>query len=324
MRVRRPPSREDAYEQELLADEPDLKVTLQIQPPGAPSIPVAGGLTLEPGAVLLWFLFPGRPWTVGVFHDAAGRRLGEYVNIVRPPETRGTEWVIHDLCLDLWVAGNGRPRLLDEDELERALRRGWLSAEEAALARRTAARRLEAIEAGEWPPEPVERWPLEEIPALRLKRDTPGTYWAALVSGRIIAYGLYLMGAVSATSIAFAALSDAFVRPGAGQTAWKLAVLAEAAVLLPLSLRGRLPATRWPRPALTDERSLFVAILATGLAVLALNERTEWGVALLPVYGTLGLFSLVFAVSRAWFDRTVPVFALAGLLVTLVALWILV
>lgn len=323
MRVRRPPGHEDVYEQELLADRPDLKITLQIQPPGARSIPIAGGLTLEPGALLIWFIFPGESRTVGVFHDAAGRRLGEYVNVVRPPATAGSEWVLDDLCLDVWVARNEPPRVLDQDELDEARRRGWISGEDATLARRTAEESLAEIETGEWPPEPVDRWPVEEIPALRLKRDTPGTYWAALLSGRIIAYGLYLMGAVSATSIGFAALTYAFVRPGPGQTAWKIAVLAEAVMLLPLSLRGRLPATRWPRPALTDERSLFVAILATGLAVLAVNDRTAWGAALLPVYGTLGLFSLVFAVCRAWFDRTVPVFALAGLIVTLLALWIL-
>ena len=198
------------------------------------------------------------------------------------------------------------------------------------------------IEAGDWPPEPVRRWGLDLVPALRLKRDSPGTYYSALIAGRIIAYGLYLMGAVSATSIGFAAFTDAFFRRGPGQIAWgssKVPLdadvgldvrtahldpeLFEALLLLPLALRGRLPATRWPQPALTDERSLFIATLASGLAVLAVYERASWGGALLPVYGTLGLFSLIFAVCRVWFDRAVPVFALAGLLVTGLALMVL-
>ncbi|MXX78141.1 MAG: hypothetical protein F4Z33_03985 [Gemmatimonadales bacterium] len=162
------------------------------------------------------------------------------------------------------------------------------------------------------------------MPALRLRRDAPGTFHAARISGRIIAFGLYLMAAVSATSAGFAAFTDAFLVAGPAQDAWRLTLLGEALLLAPLALGGWLPATRWPQPPLTDERYLFIATLASGLAVLGLSERTEWAGALLPVYATLGLFSLVFAVCRWWFDRKVPVFALAGAAMTLVALVILV
>ena len=102
-----------------------------------------------------------------------------------------------------------------------------------------------------------------------------------------------------------------------------LAVLSLTVVLLPAALGGRLPATFWPRPPLVDERSLFIATLASGLAVLALNARASWAGALLPVYGTLGLFSAIFAFCRVKYDRAVPVFAIAGLLVTLAALVVL-
>ncbi len=56
---------------------------------------------------------------------------------------------------------------------------------------------------------------------------------------------------------------------------------------------------------------------------MVLNERASWSGALLPVYGVLGVFSLIFATCRSWFDRVVPVFALAGLIVTGIALTIL-
>jgi predicted RNA-binding protein associated with RNAse of E/G family len=313
----------DTYLQELLLDEPDLKITLQVQTPGAPSIDIANGVTLGAGSFLLWYLFPRQPFEIGAFHDRDGRLVGEYVNLVKPSTPAGTRWTIDDLVLDLWLAPGAPPRVLDQDELEEARRRGWVSGEDAADAWRALRVILFRIEADDWPPEPVRRWGLDLVPALRLKRDSPGTYYSALIAGRIIAYGLYLMGAVSATSIGFAAFTDAFFRRGPGQIAWLATIGIEALLLLPLALRGRLPATRWPQPALTDERSLFIATLASGLAVLAVYERASWGGALLPVYGTLGLFSLIFAVCRIWFDRAVPVFALAGLLVTGLALMVL-
>ncbi len=321
--VRRPPGRVDRYRQELLLDEPDLKISLQIQPPDADGVPIPDGLTLGAGSILVWYLFPGRPYEIGAFHRPSGELVGHYVNVIVPVSTSGDRWVIQDLFLDIWIPPGDPPRVLDEEELEAGRRSGWITERTAEGARRACRGVLHRIENGDWPPDAVRRWPVDLIPALRLKRDSRGTYWAAIVTGRVIAYGLYVMGAASATSIGFAAFTDAFVWKGPSQIAWALTLLAEAIALLPLALMGRLPATRWPRPPLTDERSLFVATLASGMAVLALNERATWSGALLPVYGTLGLFSLIFAVCRAWFDRTVPVFALAGLAVTLVALAIL-
>lgn len=320
---RRPPDRSDTYVQELLLDEPDLKITLQVQPPGAPSIDIADGVTLGAGSFLLWYIFPRQSFEIGAFHDRDGGLVGHYVNLVRPSTPVGTRWIVEDLVLDVWLAPGASPRVLDEDELEAARRMNWVSGEEAGEARRAVDRVLARIDAGDWPPHPVRRWPLDLVPALRLKRDAPGTYHSALIAGRIIAYGLYLMGVVSATSIGFAAFTDAFVRRGPGQVMWLATVGLEALVLLPLALSGRLPATRWPQPALTDERSLFVATLASGLAVLGVYERGSWGGALLPVYGTLGVFSLIFAICRIWFDRALPVFALAGLVVTGLALMVL-
>ena len=60
-----------------------------------------------------------------------------------------------------------------------------------------------------------------------------------------------------------------------------------------------------------------------GLAVLFLNGHERIGGALAVVYGTIALFLLIFAVCRAWFDRTLPVEALAGLAVAGLALWVL-
>ncbi len=229
------------------------------------------------------------------------------------------------------MPATGDPVILDRDELARAVEQGWVSDEERSrvealaeslLAR--ASRRTVGLRSVDWPPRDVRRWMPDLTPALRIRRDAVGTFHAARLSGRLIAYGLYLMAVVSATSIGFAWLTDAFVVMGRAQRFWLITIVAEAVLLLPLALGGKLPATFWPRPALTDERSLFVATLASGLAVLGLNERAIWAAALLPVYGTLGLFSAIFAVCRLYFDRTIPMFAIAGLVVTLAALIVLI
>ena len=308
------------FRQELLADWPDMKITLQLLDRSFPPARLDDATTLGPGCLLVWYLWPGQPFEIGIFHHPRGALLGHYVNLIRPPRLDAPPWIIDDLYLDVWVPAGGRGVLLDEGELSGAVERGELVDAEADEVRALGARWLEATDRPRWLPARVRRWPVERVSALRLRRDAPGTFHAARVSGRIIAYGLYAMGAVSATSIAFAAFTDAFTVAGPAQRLWKLAIAAEALALAPFALLGRLPATRWPQPPLVDERSLFVATLVSGLAVLGLNARGEWSDALLPVYGTLGLFSLIFAASRWWFDREVPVFALAGVAMTLVAL----
>ena len=313
----------DRFEQELLVDAPDHKISLQVLDPRFAPVRIDGRATLGPGALLVWYVWPDAWYEVGAFHDPHGNPLGHYANVIRPPDLAPGRWGIDDLFVDVWVPAGGDPALLDVDELEAARARGWVSDEDADRARRVAEELLARVRAGDWPPALVRRWTPDLVPALRLRRDAPGTFYAARLSGRIIAYGLYLMGAVSATSIAFAGLTDAFVVSGPAERAWIFTIFGEALVLLPLALGGKLPATFWPRPALTDERSLFVATLASGLAILGLNTRAAWAGALLPVYGTLGLFSTIFAVCRIRFDRALPAFALAGVLVTLAALWIL-
>ncbi|WP_420463548.1 DUF402 domain-containing protein [Candidatus Palauibacter sp.] len=308
------------FRQELLADGPELKITLQLLDAGFPPVRIDDSTTLRPGSLLMWYLWPGKPFEIGAFHHARGTFQGYYINLIRPPRMESPPWVIEDLYLDVWVPADGRGVLLDEEELRAAVERGEFSAREAGEVRALGGRLLAATRRSRWLPAGVRCWPVEMVPALRLRRDAPGTFHAARISGRIIAYGLYVMGAASATSMGFAAFSDAFLVAGPAQQIWKVAILCEALLLAPFALSGRLPATRWPQPPLLDERSLFVATLASGLAVLGLNSRAEWSEVLLPVYGTLGLFSLIFAVSRCWFDREVPVFALAGVGMTLLAL----
>lgn len=322
---RRPPDRVRRFHQELLRDGEEWKATLLLRPAGAEPYAAGDGIRLPGGSALLWFTFPGRWYEVAAFHGPDGRLLGWYTNLVRPPELSGATWQIDDLCLDVWQPAEGGVRLLDREEFREAAERGWIDEDESSRAEAESRRILEAARAGEWPPAEVRSWPLESVPALRLWRDRPGTYWASLVSSRIIAFGLYFLGGASVVSLGFATFSDAFRGDATWLRLWLGSLAAAAALLLPLALAGKLPATRYPRPSesLTDERSLFIAALASGLAVLILNEGEEIRALLAGLYATLGLFLAIFAACRAWFDRTLPLYAGAGLVVCVFALLVL-
>lgn len=320
---RRPGRGTHRYSQELLHDGGRLKITLLRRPARGPEREVGNVVTLDPGAPLLWFTFPGRGYEVGAFHRPAGELLGHYTNVIRPPRLAGGRWEITDLFVDVWQPAEAPddPRLLDREQLRRARAEGVVPPEEADRADELARGIAERARAGAWPPSEVARWPLEAVPALRLRRDEPGIYYANKVSGRIIAFGIYMLGAVSATSVVFAAATDALVSPGTARRWWLGALAVEAAALLPTALAGKLPATRRVRlPEAMDENTLFLGAAVTGAAVLLINDSTLWRSLLSSVYGALSLFLGVFAVCRAYFDRELPGTALAGLAVCVLAL----
>lgn len=322
----RPPGRARVHRQELLHDGPELKITLGAVPEeGQPREVASGRAVLEPGARLLWFTFPGRRYEVASFHGPDGELLGHYTNLVRPPSLEGDDWEITDLFLDVWQPrGAEEAVLLDRDELAAARERGWIGADEARAAAELADRILAEAREGGWPPAPVRRWTLERVPELRLRRDRPGLYHANLVANRIIAVGMYFLGAASLTTAGFAAATDALVLRGAARVAWLAGLGVEAAALLGIGLAGRLPATRRVRPeeALT-ERTLFWGSALAALAVLVIHESSLWETLLSAVYGTLALFLVIFAAARATLDRRFPGLALAGLAVCALALVLL-
>lgn len=322
--VRRPPDRRTRYVQELLLDEDELKITLQRRPRTADPRPVAEGVILDPGAALLWFTFPGRPWEVAAFHRRDGDLLGHYTNLIRPAELGPDRWRIDDLFLDLWQPAGGEPLLLDADELAAARERGWIEADEADRVERLGRELLTRARAGDWPPAPVRRWTLETVPTLRLRRDEPGAYRANLAIGRIVAFGIYFLGAASVTSLGFALLTDALQAPGTAQRAWVAALGLEAAALLPVALAGRLPAVRRVRPReAVSESTLFLGAAAATGAVLVAHDSSLWRAMLSAVYLALGGFLGIFAVCRVWWERRAPTVALAGLALCLATLAVL-
>lgn len=311
------------FEQELLHDGPKCRVTLL--PVSADLAPLKiGDMALDRGGAVLWFLFPGTAWEVAAAYEADGELAGYYTNFIRPPRIEPGHWEITDLFLDVWQPVDGDARLLDADDLEAAVAGGTLDAAEARAVEDEAAAVMRAAEAGRWPPRIVREYPLADVPALRLRRDRPGTYYANLIVGRLIAFGIYALGAISLTSLAFAALTEAFHGNRPALVSFGVVTAIELVALFGLSLAGRLPATRRPRPEeILTERMLFLGALVTSLAVFLNPNEQLWRGALMGIYGALGIFLGVFAVARLRWDEQFPLLAVAGLLVCFVAFVVL-
>jgi len=311
------------FRQELLHDGPDCRITLMEVDTGTAPLKV-GDIRLREGSVVMWYLFPGRAWEVAAAYDVLGRLQGYYTNFIRPPRLEPGRWHLTDLYLDVWQPAEGDARLLDAEDLEAAVAAGTVQPAEARAVEDEAAAVLRAAASGRWPPRIVREYPLADVPALRLRRDDPGTYYANLIVGRLIAFGIYSLGAISLTSLAFAALTEAFHGNRPALISWGVVIAIELVVLFGLSLAGRLPATRRPRPEeVLTERILFIGALVTGLAVFLYPDVELWRGGLMGIYGTLAVFLGVFAVARLRWEQRFPVLAVAGLLVCALAFVVL-
>ncbi|MBM2623791.1 DUF402 domain-containing protein [Actinoplanes sp. LDG1-06] len=101
-------------------------------PVGTPwRAPHATGSSEVPVVVLL---APGRPWAAWWVGDPADRRLE--IDVCRPPERDGNGWQYVDLELDpVLHETEGRVEIEDWDEYDESVRNGWMTADDAKLAR---------------------------------------------------------------------------------------------------------------------------------------------------------------------------------------------
>ena len=88
------------------------------------------------------------------------------MNLEEPQRRTAVGFDFEDDLLDVWVPFGGEPELLDEDELDEAVARGYVSAERA-LAIRAKAERLMAEPPWptgweDWTPEPG--WQVPDLP----------------------------------------------------------------------------------------------------------------------------------------------------------------
>lgn len=160
----RPPDREEVFVQRLVHRAPEVVVTYLDRTPLRRPVEVGGRTVLEDGSPVVWFTFPGAWHDIGRFHRADGSFTGFYANILTPVRFLDPcTWETTDLFLDVWLEPGGEAVLLDEEELEEALRHGWIDRHAGDAARGEAARILALASRNAWPPRVVEEWTLERV-----------------------------------------------------------------------------------------------------------------------------------------------------------------
>lgn len=105
------------YPAEVLADD---GVRLSVRAPwAAEGVRDFGFVRFEPGDVFVEHYWRARWYAVKEVRSADGALKGWYCDITRPATIEGTEVVVEDLDLDLWVSADGSEVLrLDEDEFQ--------------------------------------------------------------------------------------------------------------------------------------------------------------------------------------------------------------
>lgn len=124
------------YPATLLADD-GTRITVRADWAGA--IRDMGFVRFEPGDVFTEHFWRDRWYSIKEIQDSRGVPKGWYCDITKPAVVRGSEIVVEDLYLDLWVGADGAIIRLDEDEF------GAADLDPAVAAR--ASRALDELEA---------------------------------------------------------------------------------------------------------------------------------------------------------------------------------
>ncbi|MEU6356043.1 DUF402 domain-containing protein [Streptomyces sp. NPDC047072] len=78
-----------------------------------------GFVRFEPGDIFTEHYWRDRWYAIKEVRTSEGTLKGWYCDITRPAQLNGTELIVEDLDLDLWVSADGKDvRRLDEDEFE--------------------------------------------------------------------------------------------------------------------------------------------------------------------------------------------------------------
>jgi predicted RNA-binding protein associated with RNAse of E/G family len=140
------------FHEDLVLDRPDAKVTLLREYQGR-AAHAGPQRILDPGAPVVWFVFPELWRDVGRFHLSDGTFTGWYTNLRGPLTLNGDDWSCTDLFLDHWMPADGSPPMwLDEQELTAAGEAGAVTSEQLHRMAEERATVDRLVTAGEWPP----------------------------------------------------------------------------------------------------------------------------------------------------------------------------
>lgn len=136
--------------------------SLVIESPIAVTSPrrVLGRVVADSGFLAIWFIYRHKWYDVGKFYDRTRTWIGYYCDIIRPLNrllrTPSRTVMITDLFLDLWITPQGRTMVLDEEEFENSLKRGYMSKALAVQARKEMDSLIHMVRAGRFPPPSIQ------------------------------------------------------------------------------------------------------------------------------------------------------------------------
>jgi len=120
------------------------------------SVTFDGEVVLAPGFQIVYFEVMGKWFTIGKIRNLQGRHTGYYCDIVSAPrliKNGGVE--LTDLFLDLWVSTDLRYKILDEDELENAFAKKWITKQLYDKAKEQLTELIDVVERRRFPPRHV-------------------------------------------------------------------------------------------------------------------------------------------------------------------------
>jgi predicted RNA-binding protein associated with RNAse of E/G family len=127
----------------------------------ANSVVFDGKVVLASGYGIVYFEMMRKWFSVGKIWNSEGQHTGYYCDIITPPRVLEDGVVeVTDLFLDLWVAPDLRYKVLDEEELEDALKKGWITKRLYEAAKKEVKKLVALVEQGRFPPPLVKQ--LEE------------------------------------------------------------------------------------------------------------------------------------------------------------------
>jgi len=107
---------------------------------------------LAQGFPITYFQFFGKWFTIVKVRNLNGKHTGYYCDIVVPARLLDDGVELTDLFLDLWVSPDLRYKILDEHELEEALKKGWITKELYKRAKTELQKLISRVEKGKFPP----------------------------------------------------------------------------------------------------------------------------------------------------------------------------
>jgi predicted RNA-binding protein associated with RNAse of E/G family len=127
-----------------------------------------GSVVADSGAIWFRFWLPGFDQVVERYYLPDGSSLGAHVDLCGPVQCDERGCVADDYILDIWIDPQGRVTVHNEDEFDRAVLLGELTAEQAQRAEAHLRELTAAIARNRFPPPIVRNW---QIDPTRFRRE---------------------------------------------------------------------------------------------------------------------------------------------------------